>query len=804
MNSAGRFGTPLKTGWPVVIVSALASLLVLTPLALHGQRLVTREEAHTQRVSVSTAKGIESLIQQDMRSRVAALTSLAYRWKDAGGTPRAAWENDVINIMAANPGYQAVEWVDDSYHVRWVVPSEGNQEEVNFDLKLNELAYDTAQSALATREAKFTPPMKLVQGGEGMVVYLAVFRGEQFDGFFAAVINLHNWLGSLLPQDFAADYFINVKVNERPVYLLNFEQQINDEKRSTRRNFSIQDLDWQITVGPNAEAQALAHASSSNAWLMLGILLSTFMSLTVYLAMSARQRASHIQDSAHHLKLLFENLPGMAYAGPVRESWPLNFVSDGCKALSGYDKNDFEQKHTTWNKIIHPEDRQEVWDSIQTALRNNLPFELEYRINKKNGMERWVWDRGRVSDNLNNQELELEGFITDITHRKNTELKLLQSLNFGEAILDTAVEAVITFDTNGCIRTFNRAAQKMFDRTLGDVIGKRMDILASKILRENYVDDIFDHINASSPSSSPSSSSSLLFYRQEGVGERRDGTLFPAEYVTTELEHQSERKFVCLIRDISKQRAAEDEARKHRDKLAYVDRLNTLGEMASGIAHEINQPLTAISLYAEGGKRLVGSGREDKLKEIFDKMSQHAIRAGAVIERMQSMVQQQEGVREVVDCNAIIQLVVPLADADARVRGIIINIDMAKNLPFVNVDTVQIQQVILNLLRNGMDAMQSAIHKSGNTIHIKSKVLENGLIEVSVVDYGTGVSKEVANEIFNPFSTTKSAGMGLGLSISRAIITSHGGQLNFRNNESSGATFWFTLPKVPQEGKYAQ
>jgi two-component system sensor kinase FixL len=129
---------------------------------------------------------------------------------------------------------------------------------------------------------------------------------------------------------------------------------------------------------------------------------------------------------------------------------------------------------------------------------------------------------------------------------------------------------------------------------------------------------------------------------------------------------------------------------------------------------------------------------------------------------------------------------------------------MAKNLPFVNVDTVQIQQVILNLLRNGMDAMQSAIHKSGNTIHIKSKVLENGLIEVSVVDYGTGVSKEVANEIFNPFSTTKSAGMGLGLSISRAIITSHGGQLNFRNNESSGATFWFTLPKVPQEGKYAQ
>jgi two-component system sensor kinase FixL len=523
--------------------------------------------------------------------------------------------------------------------------------------------------------------------------------------------------------------------------------------------------------------------------------LSAFIAISVYIAMSSRLRANHIQDSAQHLKLLFENLPGMAYAGPVRESWPLNFVSDGCKALCGYDKTDFEQQTITWNQLIHPEDRQGVWERTQTAISYHIQFELEYRINTKSGKERWVWERGRVSDNTKNQELEIEGFIADITDRKNTEIELLQSLNFGEAILDTAVEAVITFDSNRCIETFNHAAQKMFDRTLSDVMGQRMDILASKILRQEYVDNIFDHIYATATATP----SSLLFYRQEGVGERRNGTVFPAEFVTTELEHQSERKFVCLIRDISKQRAAEDEAREHRDKLAHVDRLNTLGEMASGIAHEVNQPLTAISLFAEGGKRLVGSGQDDKLKAIFDKMSQHAIRAGAVIERMQSMVRQQEGVREVVDCNAIVKSVVTLAEADARARGIIIKVDLFKKLPVVNVDTVQIQQVILNLLRNGMDAMQSALHKSGNTIHIRSRLLGNGQIEVSVTDYGTGVSENVADKIFNPFSTTKSAGMGLGLSISSAIITSHGGQLNFRNNESNGATFRFTLLKASQE-----
>lgn len=795
MNSAGRFAMPLKARWPIVLYSVLAGILVLALLTLHGQRLMTEEEAYAQRVSESTARGIEGMIIQDMRNRVSTLSSLAYRWKDAGRTPRVAWENDVRNIIAGDPGYQAIEWIDTSYHVRWVVPSEGNQEAFNFDLKLNKLAFATTQLALNSGEAKFTPPLKLVQGGLGVVVYFPIYSGGQFDGFFVAVLNLHNWLESLLASELAAEHFINVNVDDQSVYSFNNTQHNNDEKRSAQRNFSHYDLEWQINVEPSAEYQALIRASSSNAWFRLGILLSAFIAISVYIAMSARQRASHIHDNAHHLSLLFENLPGMAYAGPIRESWPLSFVSDGCKALCGYDRNDFEQQYIKWNQLIHPEDRQGVWDNIQMAVKNHLQFELEYRIQTKNGEERWVWERGRVTDNTKLQTQELEGFITDITQRKNTELKLLQSLNFGEAILDTAVEAVITFDTNGCIETFNNAAQKMFDRTLDEVMGKRMDILASRILRQEYVDNIFDHIK----DTSSSSSSSSLFYRQEGVGERRNGTLFPAEYVTTELEYQSERKFVCLIRDISKQRAAEDEARDHRDKLAHVDRLNTLGEMASGIAHEINQPLTAISLFAEGGKRLVGSGREDKLIEIFDKMSQHAIRAGAVIERMQSMVRQQEGVREVVDCNAIIKSVVTLADADARARGIVINIDLTKQLPSVNVDTVQIQQVILNLLRNGMDAMQSAVHKSGNTIRIRSRLLENGLIEVSVIDYGTGVSEDVAGKIFNPFSTTKSAGMGLGLSISSAIITSHGGQLNFRNNESSGATFWFTLPKALRE-----
>jgi sensor domain CHASE-containing protein len=171
MNSEGRFATPLKAHWPIVLYSVLVGIVVLTLLTLNGQRLRAEEKAYAQRVSESTARGIEAVILQDMRNRVATLSSLAYRWKDAGGRPRVAWENDVRNIMAADPGYQAIEWADASYQVRWIVQSEDNDEVLNFDLKSNKLALATAQTAITSRDAKFTPPLKLVQGDHGVVAY---------------------------------------------------------------------------------------------------------------------------------------------------------------------------------------------------------------------------------------------------------------------------------------------------------------------------------------------------------------------------------------------------------------------------------------------------------------------------------------------------------------------------------------------------------------------------------------------------------------------------------------------------------
>jgi PAS domain S-box-containing protein len=253
-----------------------------------------------------------------------------------------------------------------------------------------------------------------------------------------------------------------------------------------------------------------------------------------------------------------------------------------------------------------------------------------------------------------------------------------------------------------------------------------------------------------------------------------------------------------IVSDITDRKRAENEARQHREHLAHVDRLNMLGEMATGIAHEINQPLTAISLFVQAGNRMLENDTPERLPEIFDKLVLHAHRASSVIERMQTMARRQESAKEIIDCDDLIKEVVKLAEAEARIRDMIIEVTTEGDLPAVEVDPVQIQQVALNLLRNGMESMQSIGCDHGHTIGLRAKLDADHNIEVSIVDRGAGVPGDVEQVLFAPFSTTKKSGMGMGLSISRAIITAHGGRLDFRNNQSGGATFFFTLPAADQ------
>lgn len=506
------------------------------------------------------------------------------------------------------------------------------------------------------------------------------------------------------------------------------------------------------------------------------------MNETFYQTATIQKDASH----SDRLETLLKNLPGMAYRCLNLDHWPMSFVSEGCFELCGYHRREIESQAVLWGDFTHPDDIGEVDRKVRAAAIKDQPFEVEYRIIVRSGAEKWVWERGRVVDFNDDGVAILEGFITDITDRKLTETTLIQTEAFAQAVVESAVEAVITIDDQGDIESFNHAAQRMFGHYLESVRNKHSRIL---VPTSQYRE--FDHY--------------LMVCRDQPVkqtlggdlnGIRKNGPEFPIHLSISEIQTESKPKYVLLIRDLTSQRDAEKEVREQREVLAHIDRLNTLGEMAAGIAHEINQPLTAISMYAQTGIRLIQNPEinRERLTEALDKLSHQAHRAGLVIERMQEMTRQRDSHQEVTDCAALVTEVHKLAEVEAHLRNFIIVLRLGSKLPSINCDPIQIQQVILNLLRNGMESMNANHCKYGSKIILQIDSTHSG-VKISIIDSGLGISRQLAKQLYQPFTSTKESGMGLGLSISSSIIEAHGGKLEFVNNKTHGATFYFTLPQ---------
>ncbi|CCK75324.1 Sensor protein [Oleispira antarctica RB-8] len=634
----------------------------------------------------------------------------------------------------------------------------------------------------------FTQPLDSAHGGKGFGIYIPVYRasldGLKFDGFMGSVLLIAPLLESLFPLDLIAEHNLEISINGQPLFSTNSKRHEVDPKWIQQRQFELYNLTWQLSVIPKEESVLKAYTRFSSAIITLLILLSSIAALSVYATLISRGQAYQIRNNRKIVAHLFKNLPGMAYRGFHKKNWPMEFVSEGCELLTGYSKNDFEQQRILWGELIHPDDYDFVYETVQEAAKLNMTFEMEYRILTKENRKHWVWERGEIFYSEQDNIHRIEGFITDITDNKQVERGLIESHAFSDAVVEAAVEAVITINAKGIIQAFNRAAQSMFGYTCEEIIGCHIKILMPDSPPNKYEHSIYRALKTGEIGS--------LSIGCETNAKCKNGVMFPIHLLVSEINSHVTKKFVAVIRDLSQQQAAENEARQHIEQLAHADRLNMLGEMAVGIAHEINQPLTAISLYAQAGKRLFEKGKHEQLSDTFDKLSEHAQRAGAVIERMQMMSKRGDRTVEVTDINMLIEDIVKLAEAEARIRDITIKIDIGINLPPVLVDKVQIQQVVLNLLRNAMDAMTSVNCRYGNTVLLRAQF--NDTIEVCVIDSGCGVSKQIEENLFTPFLSTKEHGMGMGLSISQAIITEHGGQLKFYNNNSAGATFFFTLP----------
>jgi two-component system sensor kinase FixL len=373
-----------------------------------------------------------------------------------------------------------------------------------------------------------------------------------------------------------------------------------------------------------------------------------------------------------------------------------------------------------------------------------------------------------ISDNIN-----VQGTIQDANAR------LI-------AILDAAVDALVIIDGKGNIELFNAAAQKMFLYSKQDIFGKNVKLLMPTAYSNKHDEYLASYLTSGEPK--------IIGKGRKMKGIKSNGEEFPIFLSIGEVKESSHIQFVGIIRDISEQERDKKEAQESRERLSHASRLSSMGELAAGIAHEMNQPLSAITSYSQASKRLLlaTQNNEEKVVAALDKICNQAIRASEVINRLRKFVKKRIAQREPVDLNGLILETVNLAKVDTRILDHQIIVELHQHTqPKLLADPVQIQQVLLNLIRNGIDAME---HIKGAPLRIKSKWLSDELVEVSVVDCGHGMDEEVSNAIFTPFMTTKETGMGMGLTVSQTIIHAHGGNIYYVASQSTGCIFSFSLP----------
>ncbi|MBY8829340.1 PAS domain-containing sensor histidine kinase [Hephaestia mangrovi] len=375
--------------------------------------------------------------------------------------------------------------------------------------------------------------------------------------------------------------------------------------------------------------------------------------------------------------------------------------------------------------------------------------------------------------------------VDDITARKAAETALERSVRHVQSILATVPDAMVVIDERGTVISFSAAAERLFGYAASEVIGRNVNMLMPSKDAELHDGYLQRYLSTGERR--------IIGIGRIVVGRRADGSEFPMELAVGEALADDHRIFTGFIRDLTEQERAELELKELQSELIHVSRLSAMGTMASTLAHELNQPLTAIANYLEAARDLIGEPTDETgamVHEAVSESAKEALRAGAIVRRLREFVARGEIEKRPQHLTDVIEEAARLALVGARERNIRTFYDLDPAADLVVVDRVQIQQVLVNLLRNAVEALADA---STRDIHISTAPADDGMARVTISDSGPGLTPEVADHLFQAFTTTKRDGMGLGLSICRTIVEAHGGRIWHQPAEGGGATFNFTL-----------
>lgn len=382
------------------------------------------------------------------------------------------------------------------------------------------------------------------------------------------------------------------------------------------------------------------------------------------------------------------------------------------------------------------------------------------------------------------------GIIRDITERKAAEIALRESELRWRSIVDTIPDAIIVIDAKGRVESFSQAAERLFGYRAAEVVGRNVKMLMPAPYREAHDGYLGRYMRTGERR--------IIGIGRIVVGQRKDGETFPMQLAVGEFSAPGGKFFTGFVRDLTERQEAERRIEDLQTELLHASRLSVMGQMASTMAHELNQPLTAVTNYLEAGRHLLsqGAAAPERIAELMEKAVTQAQRAGEVIRQLRQFVSKGETERSTQNLNQLVEEALALGLLGARQLGVRVSLELDHDLPPVIVDPAQIQQVVLNLVRNAVEAMEMVDRRE---LTIATRAVGD-MIETTVADTGTGIAPELADRLFQPFVTTKKTGMGLGLSICREIVEAHHGRLSLTSRSSGGTIFHLTLPKADQDG----
>jgi two-component system, LuxR family, sensor kinase FixL len=375
--------------------------------------------------------------------------------------------------------------------------------------------------------------------------------------------------------------------------------------------------------------------------------------------------------------------------------------------------------------------------------------------------------------------------IRDIGQLRQAEADLRRREAHLRSILATVPDAMIVIDGRGRMESFSAAAERLFGYTEAEILGQNVKMLMPSPYREAHDSYLARYLSTGERR--------IIGIGRVVTGRRKDGSVFPMELSVGEMNVDGRRLFTGFVRDLTERQDRDRRFQEMQSELIHVSRLTELGQMVSALAHEVNQPLTAITNYTKAAQRLLAMGDQERAEATLGKLTEQADRASQIIQRLRQFVKKGETERRAENLAKTIEEASALALVGTATPGIKVDLRLQPELPPVVIDKVQVQQVLFNLIRNAVEAMAECARRE---LSIGATAVPDGAVEVQIADTGPGLPETVKAKLFQPFVTTKASGMGVGLSICRAIIEAHGGRLWADDNPGGGAVFRLTLPAV--------